>query len=1826
MKRTLKFKTWLLGAALLMASPPMAHAAPNELNFEGFVTDTSGRPLSSPQDLKFQILDPSENCLLYEETQAGVLINQQDGSFVVKIGRGAPSASFSTTKFSEIFKGSGVIPGLSTGSSSNTCPSGYAANSQHDRKLRVTVGTTVLPAYSLSPLPYANVAENAETVGGIPASSLLVAKEASGLTQANLEAIINTGNLPILSSLIQGSSNLYLRASSSGMNLGGGVVSGVAAPAAGTDAVNKTYADSRIGGQVADATLNHLGSTDSGKVLTWDGTSSTWKVTYLPMLPLAGGTMSGAINMDGNNLLATGHITMSPLTTLNLGTFSDAEENTLVGQLTAVDAGKFWYNKQAKTIKVWDGMSASSLVAGGISIADNSVTSAKIADATITAADIANATITGANIAPATLTGNKIAAATITDTNIAGVGAGKITSGPGVYFTYQPNGAACSNGEILSWNSIGARWECGNLSGITALTGDVQAAGSGPVSVAITPGAVVTPKIADLAVTTAKLADAAIIDTKLANGAVTNAKLLDLAVNDAKINDVSYSKLTNNAGAYLNYRPNNVACSDGQVLKWDATNSRWTCATDLNLDTGITQLTGDVTTASGSGSQAATIAANAVTTSKITDGAITTAKLFTNPGINYLVMTDGTSGSTLVSKACASGQVLVWNSLTGWGCGANGIGTVTSITAGTGLTGGTITAAGNLSVDAGYTANKVVQLDASGRLGVGAAPTTSLDVSSKTDAMAVPRGTTAQRPSSPANGFVRYNTDLNGLEVYANGTWTQVANGASPTATEDGKTLRWNNTTKQFDWFTAGAAGAGIMTLNGDGASAQTIAVGSAGTDFAISSSAGTHTLNIPSASATARGLLTSADWSSFNSKLSAISNVAALGNGKIWVGDGAGKAQEQTLSGDATLTAAGSLTIASGAVTSAKISDGSIATADIGDGQITSAKIGVGNVATAHLVDAAITNPKVNDVAVNKITSAAGLYFSYQPNGITCSNGQTLSWDNSKSGWICSTGSTGTVTYIQTQGGLTGGPIMGMGTISIASGGVTSFEISDGTIASWDLTSSVQNGLWSGDGTNVFRAGNVGIGATTPSTVLDINGAETMRGMAAPAVSPAGQGRIYFDSTLNVYRVSQSGGAYTNLVGGAGSSALSGLTAATAANSLANGANSQVWNWDGLTTGSAFSIGSSSLTTGNILSITGSNNANASTGNILKVTSSGASSAAVPLMINNAGTGAAMRVNDDGTDFDTTPFLIDPNGNVGIGTVAPSALLDINGPMRLQPQSTYPPTPSAGTLLVDSATKDLKLYDGTGWNYVSTAKAPVFQIYTVKAAFDGHVPSGPYTSPVTIETVIINTGDRVILRGQSTAGQNGVYVLANSGYFERAPELNDCYTDSPKYQMARVQMGAWAGRMLIPQVSCSGSSFLTFNWVTDDSSSGEKSVRVAVENYSSLSNTQIDGLTMQDGDRVLVWNDSNSSYYMNGVWKKSSSSWVRASDLDEPPEAIGYRVRVFEGLWSNAIFKTTTNSNVSIGSAALTFMGEDIRTASMGWMGGLRVSGSTSLTQLSVSGSADFGNSIWVSSPDPIFPALSISKSAGPANVEIGRFDTITTVPRTSAQLQFKGSEGSRLAGIHIDQTSYATQPGGGSSPWFAGGEISFLTSPGSSDPIPRMKITSSGFVGIGTATPTVELDVSGALKVAGPANVGSLKLGYPTSSSTPSVSGVAPIGVDSSGNVVRIGASTPPSQNVSSANSIDWSQSNVITTSYPCQSATADFNFSNLKDGGTYRLVVTSTNGTKCTFGPIDGNTVIYKFSPANAVRTSGMDSVYSFTRVGGTVYVSWSTGFSP
>jgi len=132
--------------------------------------------------------------------------------------------------------------------------------------------------------------------------------------------------------------------------------------------------------------------------------------------------------------------------------------------------------------------------------------------------------------------------------------------------------------------------------------------------------------------------------------------------------------------------------------------------------------------------------------------------------------------------------------------------------------------------------------------------TFSLIASSQSSAEGITNGTTKDSYFTPlaVPETVLLATDRLAIRVYI------TASGRTITLhTED------NNLCQVITTFTTG-----LTALNGLTKQVQYFAVGSTGTDFGISSATDTHTFNLPTASASNRGALSSSDWSTFNGKL----------------------------------------------------------------------------------------------------------------------------------------------------------------------------------------------------------------------------------------------------------------------------------------------------------------------------------------------------------------------------------------------------------------------------------------------------------------------------------------------------------------------------------------------------------------------------------------------------------------------------------------------------------------------------------------------------------------------------------------------------------------------------------------------------------------------------------------------------------------------------------------------------------------------------------------------------------------------------------------------
>jgi hypothetical protein len=89
-------------------------------------------------------------------------------------------------------------------------------------------------------------------------------------------------------------------------------------------------------------------------------------------------------------------------------------------------------------------------------------------------------------------------------------------------------------------------------------------------------------------------------------------------------------------------------------------------------------------------------------------------------------------------------------------------------------------------------------------------------------------------------------------------------------------------------------AGTGMTALNTLTSSVQTISTGTTGSDFNVASSGTIHTFNLPTASATNRGALSTTDWSTFNGKqptlvsgtnIKTVNGNSLLGSGNLTIG-----------------------------------------------------------------------------------------------------------------------------------------------------------------------------------------------------------------------------------------------------------------------------------------------------------------------------------------------------------------------------------------------------------------------------------------------------------------------------------------------------------------------------------------------------------------------------------------------------------------------------------------------------------------------------------------------------------------------------------------------------------------------------------------------------------------------------------------------------------------------------------------------------------------------------------------------------------------------------
>lgn len=222
----MKFNVFLpiVLSSLLSVKAGAAASTPQTLTLDGKLYDTTSlsTPLEDPSIVVvLQVMSPDKTCILYEETQT-ITTQLTLGAFNLQMGSAVGATKRSTNDsgnaMSLVFQNSSTIPGKGT-----SCASPYTPTATSARYIRMSIKpsstglTDVLsPDILIDAVPYAMVAD---TLQGKDASQFLQLGTIATLTQSNVENVFSSGNYATLVSLLAGTDNGYIQSTGTGATM-----------------------------------------------------------------------------------------------------------------------------------------------------------------------------------------------------------------------------------------------------------------------------------------------------------------------------------------------------------------------------------------------------------------------------------------------------------------------------------------------------------------------------------------------------------------------------------------------------------------------------------------------------------------------------------------------------------------------------------------------------------------------------------------------------------------------------------------------------------------------------------------------------------------------------------------------------------------------------------------------------------------------------------------------------------------------------------------------------------------------------------------------------------------------------------------------------------------------------------------------------------------------------------------------------------------------------------------------------------------------------------------------------------------------------------------------------------------------------------------------------------------------------------------------------------------------------------------------------------------------------------------------------------------------
>ncbi len=157
---------WFFIFAFTILNAMSAFAGPSRTTYQAKIIKPDGYPLeASSVNFKFTILDPAGSCILYSETYSAVNMSGTGGLISFALGSGVKTYPASATTFENVF--SNVTPSLSCDAGG---PPSYSPVSSDIRKIVMQFhdgnGWQTLPAMSINAVPYAMYANDALKLNG----------------------------------------------------------------------------------------------------------------------------------------------------------------------------------------------------------------------------------------------------------------------------------------------------------------------------------------------------------------------------------------------------------------------------------------------------------------------------------------------------------------------------------------------------------------------------------------------------------------------------------------------------------------------------------------------------------------------------------------------------------------------------------------------------------------------------------------------------------------------------------------------------------------------------------------------------------------------------------------------------------------------------------------------------------------------------------------------------------------------------------------------------------------------------------------------------------------------------------------------------------------------------------------------------------------------------------------------------------------------------------------------------------------------------------------------------------------------------------------------------------------------------------------------------------------------------------------------------------------------------------------------------------------------------------------------------------------------------